>query len=107
MSKKRPEPKMRANTPLVRFSIKSSFLILGTILLSTLGIPILFDALGFTLNPLRVLLIGLATGGSVSYSLFFLDSKRGLTKGFWLVLVIFGSIASLIAYFWVYNIYYI
>lgn len=91
----------------VRFSVKSSFIILFGILLSSLFIPLLLDNFGLQLLPLRVILIGLTTGFVVSYCLYFVDSKRGVTRGFWIVFALVASLSMIISYFWVYEIYFI
>ncbi|MEG0327293.1 MAG: hypothetical protein RR565_01525 [Erysipelothrix sp.] len=91
----------------VRFSVKSSLIILFGILLSSLLIPLLLDGLGLQLLPLRVILIGLTTAFVVSYCLYFVDSKRGATRGFWIVFGLVAALSMIISYYWVYEIYFI
>lgn len=91
----------------VRFSIKSAFIVTFGILAVTLIPQLLFNALGVELFPLRVLLIALGSGFVFSYTLYFVDSKRGFSKSFWIVFVLIALLTGIITYFWVYNIYYI
>lgn len=103
MKKKKIEKK----SELVRFSYKSAFLLLFGTLAATLGFPLLLDALGLDLKFLRVIVIGLTSGFLLSYCIYFVDSKRGAEKGFWIVAGLVSVLASLIAYFWVFNIYFL
>lgn len=90
---------------LTRISIVSTLYIFAAMLLASLVFPVILDALGLKLYLLRVLVFGLATGFSVSYSLFVRDSNRGFTKGFWITFLLFTLLACGISYFWVFNIY--
>ena len=103
MKKIKPEKKQGV----VRFSFKSSLFVVFGILVGTLFFPVLLDSLGLQLLPLRVIMIGLITGFVVSYSLFFIDSDRGVTRNFWVTFAIFAIMSMVISYFWVYNIYYV
>lgn len=88
-----------------RLSVTSAFMIVFGILLASLVFPLMLDALGLKLYYLRVLVIGLMTGFTTSYSIFVRDSNRGFTKGFWITFLLFSIVGCGISYFWVFDIY--
>lgn len=90
-----------------RFTFKGSVFLLTMILLSTLGFPLLLNSMGLELRFLRVIVIGLVTGFATAYSLYFIDSKRGLTRGFWTVAILVALLAGFLSYFWIFDIYYL
>lgn len=92
---------------IVFLSFKGSAFIVLSILVSTFVIPVLLESLGLQLLPLRVLLIAVTTAFSTCYALFFIDSDRGYTKSFWAAFVFLSIISGLIAYYWVYGIYFV
>lgn len=92
---------------IVFLSFRGSAFILLCVLASTFVIPVLLDAIGLQLLPLRVLLIGLTTAFATCYALFFIDSNRGFTKSFWVAFAFLSLISGFIAYYWVYGIYFV
>lgn len=88
-----------------RFSFKSAIFMMFGLLLASLAFPLLLDSLGLKLYYLRVLVFGLTTGFTASYSIFIRDSNKGYTKGFWITFVLLTLLGSFISYFWVFNIY--
>lgn len=101
---KAPEKK---KSSFVFLSVKSAFFIVFMILLSTLGFPLIFDALGLQLLPLRTILIGVTTAFAFCYAVFCIDSDIGFTRRFWILFVLITVLVSVISYFWVYDIYYL
>jgi len=98
---------MKEKSSVVKITWKSSLFIILCILAATLVLPNILDLLGLKLYPLRVLVIALATGWSISYTLYFRETNRGYTRGFWIVLILISILAGYISYFWVYDIYYL
>ena len=102
MARRKAEKKTSSIT---RFSFKSSFIVMFGILASTLGFPLLLDAFGLQLNFLRVIVIGVTSGGVIAYCLYFVDSNKGMRKGFWIVFGLIAILSMFISYYWIFNIY--
>lgn len=103
-NKLKKEPYRRSVT---RFSFKSAFFILFSILLSTFVFPLILDLVGLDLRWLRVLIISLTSAFSFSYSLYVIERKEEIGKNFWIFFIVIALFTAFIAYFWVYDIYYI
>ena len=73
------------------FGYKSSFVILISIVLSMFIVPFGCDLLGIDYRLPTVIIGGLASGFSAAYAQFFIQSKKGITRSFWIV----GSLLSL------------
>lgn len=95
------------NRGIVFLSFKGSAFIVLSILISTLVVPVTLELIGLKLLWLRVILIALTTGFSACYAIFFIDSDRGFTKSFWLAFTLLSVISGIIAYYWVFEIYFI
>lgn len=94
------QPESRSGLP--RFTFKGSLFLLSAMLLATLVFPLILDALGLQLNLLRLIVIALTSGFATAFTLFFIDSKRGATRNFWITAGVMTLLAGLIAYFWIY-----
>ncbi|QIK57208.1 hypothetical protein G7059_04765 [Erysipelothrix sp. HDW6A] len=88
---------------LPRFTFKGSLFLLTAMLLATLVFPVILDSLGLKLYTLRVVVIALTSGLATAFTLFFIDSKRGATRKFWITAGFISILAGIIAYFWIYQ----
>lgn len=73
------------------FGYRSSLLILMITFMTLLMIPALCNAIGMNYRLPTVIISALCSGFSVAYSQFFIERKKGLCKGFWMV----GALLSL------------
>lgn len=72
------------------FGYKSSFIVILSIILSLFIVPFGCDALGVDYRLPTVIIGGLVSGFSAVYAQFFIQSKKGICKSFWVV----GSLLS-------------
>ncbi|QIK69817.1 hypothetical protein G7062_05690 [Erysipelothrix sp. HDW6C] len=100
-------PRLEKNKSFTNISFKSSLFIIFGILASTLIPKLLLDSLGLQLYPLRVILIALTSAFVVCRCLFFIDSNKGYTRGYWILFALIAILTGFISYFWVYQIYFV
>ena len=72
------------------FGYKSSFIVILSIIFSLFIVPFCCDALGVDYRLPTVIIGGLVSGFSAVYAQFFIQSKKGICKSFWVV----GSLLS-------------
>lgn len=82
------------------FSIKSAFIIMSSAVISTVIIPLILSLFGIESTMITVILNGIILGGTLSFTRFFVESKRGICKKFWYTYASFGVSFSLITYYW-------
>lgn len=79
-------------TGTVPFTFKSAFLLAGAILLGTIIIPFFASQAGVGIGVSTTCAAPVLTAGALAYGRYFIDSKRGLCRGFYLTfLVAFGA----------------
>lgn len=81
------------------FGYKSVAFIIVTMVLSMFVIPTVCDLLRIDFKWPFVIVGGIIAGFSVSFSQFFINSKKGITKAFWWVGGIWSFVIGIIYYF--------
>lgn len=89
------------------FGYKSAFIILLGAVIATIIIPSILSLLGIS-NSLSIFIGNtFITSFSISYARYFIESKRGFCKGFWINYLFFALSFALISYLWKYLNFYI
>lgn len=108
MAKNKRNKRLYPEKPTVtRFSFKSAFIILLSILAATLVFPMILDSMGLDLKWLRIIVITLTSAFSFSYCLFVIEKKESINKKFWMFFAVVALFTAIVAYYWVFEIYYI
>lgn len=81
------------------FGYKSVLLIIASIVLSMFVIPAICDLVHIDFKWPFVICGGLVAGFTVSFSQFFVNSKKGITQAFWWVGGIWSIVIGIIYYF--------
>ncbi|UXY41606.1 hypothetical protein N8I82_00930 [Granulicatella adiacens] len=81
------------------FGYKSVLLIIASIVLSMFVIPAICDLVHIDFKWPFVICGGLVAGFAVSFSQFFVNSKKGITQAFWWVGGIWSIVIGIIYYF--------
>lgn len=84
------------------FSFKSAMIILMGALIGTIVVPYLLSLVGVAYNLGGVIGITLVTGYAIAYTRYFVESKKGYCKNFWLTYAGFGIALAAISIFWLY-----
>ncbi|MDV4150686.1 hypothetical protein R0131_07535 [Clostridium sp. AL.422] len=92
----------RTDYDIPTFGFKSALLILIGAITGTIILPIVLSLFGVSQN--LGILIGntVITSFTISYSRFFIESKKGFCKGFWISYLLFSLALGFISYFWRY-----
>ncbi len=105
MKKVSPLSQLKANRTdydIPTFSFKSALLIIVGGIVGTILVPILFSMFGVSFNLSVVLGNTFITSFTIAYSRYFIESKKGFCKGFWINYGLFALAFGVIAYFWRY-----
>ncbi len=104
---KRPSPvselqakKTDYNIP--TFGFKSALAILAGAVGGTIIFPLLLSLLGVNANFSIMIGNTFITSFGIAYSRFFIESKKGLCKSFWLTYLFFGISFGIMSYLWRY-----
>lgn len=81
------------------FGYKSVLFIIATMVISMFVIPAICDLIHIDFKWPFVIIGGLIAGFSVSFSQYFVNSKKGFTKAFWWVGGIWSIVIGIIYYF--------
>ena len=81
------------------FGYKSVLFIITTMVVSMFVIPAICDLIHIDFKWPFVIIGGLIAGFSVSFSQYFVNSKKGITKAFWWVGGIWSIVIGIIYYF--------
>ena len=81
------------------FGYKSVLFIIATMVMSMFVIPAICDLIHIDFKWPFVIIGGLIAGFSVSFSQYFVNSKKGITKAFWWVGGICSIVIVIIYYF--------
>ena len=81
------------------FGYKSVLFIIATMVISMFVIPAICDFIHIDFKWPFVIIGGLIAGFSVSFSQYFVNSKKGITKAFWWVGGIWSIVIGIIYYF--------
>lgn len=83
-----------------RLSIKSSFLVLASLLLGGIIIPYLLTLLGIGLKTGVMIILPVSLAFSLVYSHYYLETKQGFCKRFIVALVVATVALELMSYVW-------
>ena len=81
------------------FGYKSVLLIIAAMVVSMFVIPAICDLIHIDFKWPFVIIGGFIAGFSVSFSQYFVNSKKGITKAFWWVGGIWSLVIGIIYYF--------
>lgn len=81
-----------------RFSYKSSIIILITIFIAIYMIPMICEGIGIDFKLPTIIFGGIISGLVISYTRFFIDTKIGICRNFYLLAILFGIVASVIIF---------
>lgn len=84
------------------FGFKSALLIIVGGIVGTMILPMLLSVFGISLNLSIVLGNTFITSLAIAYSRFFIETKRGYCKAFWINYGLFALSFGIISYFWRY-----
>lgn len=77
----------------VPFTFKSAFLLAGAVLLGTIVIPFFASKAGVGIGVSTLFSAPILSAAALAFGRYFIDSKRGLCRGFYLTfLVTFGAL---------------
>ncbi|AYW44801.1 hypothetical protein LQF61_02230 [Tetragenococcus koreensis] len=83
-----------------RLSIKSSFLVLASLLLGGIIIPYLLTLLGIGFKTGVMIILPVSLAFSLVYSHYYLETKQGFCKRFIVALVVATVALELMSYVW-------
>ncbi|MEG2291201.1 MAG: hypothetical protein RSC24_14600 [Clostridium sp.] len=96
----------RTDYDIPTFGFKSALIIVSGGALGTIVAPYLLSLIGVSKSLSVVIGNALITSFAIAYARFFIESKRGYCKKFWVTYAIFAVSFGIISYFWMYlNIY--
>ncbi|MGG7178176.1 hypothetical protein ACQPU1_11305 [Clostridium paraputrificum] len=84
------------------FSVKSAMIIILAGTISSLFVPFILGFIGIDRNISIVIGNALILGFALSYTRFFVETKRGFCKKFWNTYAGFGVAFGVISFFWMY-----
>lgn len=84
------------------FGFKSALVIILGAIIATIVLPIFLGIFGVSLNLSIVLGNTFITSLAIAYSRFFIETKRGYCKAFWINYGLFALSFGIISYFWRY-----
>ena len=105
MKKVSPVSELRAKKTdydIPTFGFKSALVIILGAIIATIVLPIFLGIFGVSLNLSIVLGNTFITSLAIAYSRFFIESKRGYCKAFWINYGLFALSFGIISYFWRY-----
>lgn len=89
------------------FSYKGAAFICLTCMIATTVVPWLFSLAGIHSKMVTVLSISLLGSLGIAYVRHFIDSRKGMSKGFLLQFALFFAAFFVISYYWLFYQYYI
>jgi len=92
----------RTDYDIPTFGFKSALLIITGAIAGTMILPLVLSIFGISLNLSIVLGNTFITSLAIAYSRFFIETKRGFCKAFWINYVLFALSFGIISYFWRY-----
>lgn len=99
---KQTKPQIKTDYNIPKFSLKSSLIILLGAIGATVIFPYLVSLLGLSYNVGVVVGNTLILGFVLAYVRFFVDTKIGFCKKFWMTYIGFGIAFGFISFLWVY-----
>lgn len=84
------------------FGFKSAILIIIAAFISTVILPVVLQFINLPVNLVAVIANTFITSYAVAYSRYFIESKKGYCKGFWITYIIFAVSCFVIGFFWLY-----
>ena len=85
------------------FSFKSSFLIAGAVVLGCLVIPYLASLAGLPVNATVLVALPVLLGLALALSRFYIDTDRGLCRGFAITFVVCAAVSAAVVWLLLYQ----
>lgn len=92
----------RTDYDIPTFGFKSAFLIVIAGAMGSIVFPFLLGFLGIDRDILILIGNTIFPGLGIAYSRYFIESKKGICKGFWINYGMFALSFAIITYFWRY-----
>lgn len=86
-----------------KFSIKSASLLLLASVIGGILIPYLFFELNWDTRLATMIFLPILIAGAIAYSQCFIETKKGISKSFWITFIIAFIILEVLSYFWLYK----
>ena len=83
------------------FGFKSAVLIMVAAVISTVIIPLILQYIRLPFNLVAIISNTFITSYAVAYSRYFIETKVGYCKKFWITYVIFSISCFIIGFFWI------
>ena len=91
------------HSEILKFSYKSSLIILSVIFLSLLAVPYVCNLIKIDYRIPTTIICGICSGFSTVYTQFFIERKKGFTKHFWIIGILISVFSSSIIFILVYT----
>lgn len=85
------------------FGFKSSFVILVSAIIGSIIIPMILIGLGIDSKIANIIGNITVPGLGIAYARYFIESKRGICRGFFITYTLFSLSFGIITYFWRYH----
>lgn len=89
------------NIPTISF--KSGLILMISAAIATIVVPYLLNMIGVDYRIAVILGNVIITAFAVSYTRYFVETKRGFCRGFWRLYGLFAIAFAIIGWFWVYK----
>ena len=99
---KQAKPQIKTDYNIPKFSLKSSLTIIGGAFVSTVVFPYLLSLIGIRFNIGVVIGNTFILGLILAYTRFFIETKQGFCKSFWMTYAGFGAAFGFISFFWMF-----
>ncbi|MGY3749958.1 hypothetical protein [Vagococcus acidifermentans] len=95
--------KNEGETVIPKFSIKSAFLLFLSGLVGGVALPYLFYILNLKFTLAILFFLPLCFSLSLGYSMFFIETKSGFCKRFWITTICSFVVLTALAYIWLFK----
>lgn len=93
----------RTDYDIPMFGFKSAFIILISAIIGSILVPMFLSNLGMDVKLANIIGNLIFPGLGIAYTRYFIESKKGLCKGFYLTYLLFSLSFGIITYFWRYQ----
>ena len=93
----------RTDYDIPMFGFKSAFIILISAVIGSIVVPMFLNSLGMDGKLANVIGNLIFPGLGIAYARYFVESKKGFCKGFYLTYFLFSLSFAIITYFWRYQ----
>lgn len=88
--------RMQKNTNIPGFGYKGSIFMLGMLIAIWLGVPYLVQLLQLNLQWGTILIGGVLSGFTIGFTQFFIETKKGMTRSFWIISLLWSLFIGLL-----------